>query len=406
VLADQITVSVLNFATGILLARFLGVEAYGKFVLIYSVLLYANTLQQALIIAPMLSLAPQLEAAEKVRYLRGMLSTQLVLSVALFLIIFVAFSGISQLAPSWNISSGSLPLALSILFFQLQDWLRRYFFIVHQAASAFINDLLSYGGQVLVLTLLFQTKNLGIESAFWAIAATSAFAFITGALVERLYPLKQQILQTFLKSWNAGLNLLLAGQVNWLGSQGILVLSGLILGSQALGGLRAAQNIAGPFNILFQGMENFVPIKASQKYAQSQLKGLSHFLSKVSLFGGILLAIPCVVISIFSNRLMVLAYGSEYTEYSALVVWQLAICLLVFLVFQGFYFFRTIDETHQILLGSIISSAISVFSTVILGPLFGTVGIMSSMLLGQFGYIGYFGFIIPRYLKNAGVKMK
>lgn len=403
VLADQITVSALNFATGILLARFLGIEAYGKFVLSYSALLYANTLQQALIIAPMLSIAPQLNGSEKEKYLRGMLSSQIVLGVLLGVAVFI-FGNAINFTHSWNFLSESFSLSLSIVFFQLQDWLRRYYFISRKAASAFVNDFLSYGGQVLVLIILFKTKTLSINSVFWAIAITSAFAFITGIVVERLYPLRQQILQTFQKSWRTGLNLLLAGQVNWLGSQGILVLSGLILGPQALGGLRAAQNITGPFNILFQGMENFVPIKASQKYAQNQLMGLSHFLFKVSLIGGIILVIPCAVISIFSKSLTVLAYGSEYSEYSYLVIWQLVICLVTFLTFQAFYFFRTIDETHQILFGSIISTSISVASALALGTWLGTSGIVLSILLGQIGYIVYFTFIILKYLRNAGIK--
>ncbi|WP_088888911.1 oligosaccharide flippase family protein [Leptolyngbya ohadii] len=403
-LADQIVVSALNFITGILLARFLGIEAYGSFVLSYSALLYANTLQQALIIAPMLSIAPQLSGFDQSKYLRGMLSSQIALSTVLCTLIFIAANTVSYFVHSESFSS-SLPLSLSILFFQLQDWLRRYYFVTRKSADAFINDLTSYGGQVLVLIILFNTNTLGTNSAFWAIAATSAFAFITGIFFESLYPLRQQVLKTFQKNWKSGFNLFLAGQINWLGSQGILVLSGLILGPQALGGLRAAQNITGPFNILFQGMENFVPIKASQRYAQSQLRGLSQFLFNFSLLGGIAIIIPCILISIFSRNLMVLAYGSEYLEYSYLVIWQLVISLLVFLCFQAFYFFRTINETHQIVFGSIISSSISVISTLILGPIVGVTGVMIATLFGQFGYIIYFTFVILRYLRNAGVKI-
>ncbi|MBW4443061.1 MAG: oligosaccharide flippase family protein [Plectolyngbya sp. WJT66-NPBG17] len=404
VLADQIAVSALNFATGILLARFLGVEAYGKFVISYSALLYANTLQQALIVAPMLSTAPQLEGSEQERYLRGMLASQIALSIFLFAIALLSINIVNHFTHSWNFLAASFPLSLSIVFFQLQDWLRRYYFISRKARSALINDVVSYGGQVLALTILFKAKALSIDSAFWAIAMTSASAFVIGIAVEKLHPLRQQILQTFQKSWRSSLNLFLAGQVNWLGSQGILVLSGLILGPQALGGLRAAQNIAGPFSILFQGMENFVPIKASQTYAQNQLKGLVHFLFKVSCVGGIILVVPSIIISIFSKNLTILAYGREYSDYSYLVIWQLAICLVAFLCFQGFYFFRTVDETHQILFGSIISSFISASAAIVLGSLIGTVGIMASILLGQFGYIAYFTLVISKHLKNAGIK--
>ncbi len=400
VLVDQVWVSTLNFVTGIFLARSLGVEGYGQFILSYSVVLYANTLQQALIIAPMLSIAPQLDAIERTKYLRGMFSLQITISVILSAAILLIGSVAGYFSHSWTATFEIFPLSLSVLFFQLQDWLRRYYFISGKSIAAFCNDVISYGGQVLALAILFNMRVLTIRGAFWAIALTSAIAFLIGVVVEKLYPLRQQSLPAFQKSWKSSSNLLVAGQVNWLGSQGILVLSGFILGTQALGGLRAIQNITGPFNILLQGMENFVPIKAAQKYTQGQFKGLTHFLIKISVFGGIALAIPSIGIAIFSKNLMVLAYGQEYAVYSNLIIWQLLICLMTFLCFQGFYFFRTIDQTQQILFGSIIASLISITSTLLLGQSLHSIGIMLSILLGQFGYVFYFGMVISKHSKR------
>src|SRR3546814_9068091 len=49
VLADQSVVSGTNFITGVLLARFLGPEIFGLFVLLQAVILYVNSFQGALI---------------------------------------------------------------------------------------------------------------------------------------------------------------------------------------------------------------------------------------------------------------------------------------------------------------------------------------------------------------------
>ena len=57
-LADQSVVSGANFVTGILLARFLGPEMFGLYVLLQAVLLYVNSFQGALIFQPMMSAAP------------------------------------------------------------------------------------------------------------------------------------------------------------------------------------------------------------------------------------------------------------------------------------------------------------------------------------------------------------
>ncbi len=63
-LADQAMVSGVNFLTGILLARYLGIEAFGQFMLAWMLVLLVNTLQYALVIAPMMSIGPKQPEAE------------------------------------------------------------------------------------------------------------------------------------------------------------------------------------------------------------------------------------------------------------------------------------------------------------------------------------------------------
>src|SRR5690606_29672496 len=81
--ADQAIVSGNNFLTGILLARFMGPEVFGIFVVMQSILLYANSFQGALIFQPMMSAAPQLPETEKHQYLQGVFALQLMLSLVL-----------------------------------------------------------------------------------------------------------------------------------------------------------------------------------------------------------------------------------------------------------------------------------------------------------------------------------
>ena len=76
--------------TGILLGRFLGVEGYGQFVLLYTVLLYVNIFQYSLILAPMMSIAPQASSdVEQINYFKGMITLQFLLSLFLSLIVVV-----------------------------------------------------------------------------------------------------------------------------------------------------------------------------------------------------------------------------------------------------------------------------------------------------------------------------
>src|SRR4051812_3398123 len=57
-LADQGIVSACNFALSVLLARGLGLERFGVFALGWTVVLFALSFSQALVVAPLLCLAP------------------------------------------------------------------------------------------------------------------------------------------------------------------------------------------------------------------------------------------------------------------------------------------------------------------------------------------------------------
>ena len=58
-IADQAIVSGAGFVTTVLLARQLGGEELGRFTLLWLVVLIANAVQFAMIIAPMMSIAPK-----------------------------------------------------------------------------------------------------------------------------------------------------------------------------------------------------------------------------------------------------------------------------------------------------------------------------------------------------------
>lgn len=67
-LADQATVSGANFITGILLARYLGLEEFGRFTLAWMVVLFVNSLQNAVVVAPMMNIGPQQSPVKNLQY--------------------------------------------------------------------------------------------------------------------------------------------------------------------------------------------------------------------------------------------------------------------------------------------------------------------------------------------------
>lgn len=343
-------VSGLNFLTGVLLARFLGVEHYGQFVILYAVLLYANNIQIALVLAPMLSLIPQINSAiSRTKYFNGILTFQFIFSFVISISIGVIGYFISQWFSIPYLRESIVAVSFSILAFQLQDWLRRYFFVCFKSKNVFFNDIISYGGQIALLYILHSWNKLNLTTAFWAIFITSTIAFFIGIPFRdfSLSLVKARVI--FRKNRIFGRNLFFSGQINWAGSQGIMILSGTALGATAAGGIRAAQNIVGPLNIIFQGMENIIPIQASRNYYRDKLPGLVDYLKKTSWYGGLLIAITCGFIAIFSRQLIVYAYGKDYLVYAPLVICQIFVALIGYFRIQLFYFFRTINNTKEII---------------------------------------------------------
>jgi O-antigen/teichoic acid export membrane protein len=384
VIADQALVSGTNFLTGVVLARFLGVENYGKFVILYAVLLYANIIQSALILAPMLSIVPQINSTtERTKYFNGVLTFQLIFSFFTSIILFIVAYIISLCFSILYLQQSIFAISCSVFAFQLQDWLRRYFFINFKSKNVFFNDCISYGGQVFLLYVFNGLGRLNLAITFWIIFITSTVAFAIGIPFKDFSLSLTSARLTFVKSWKFGRNLLFSGQLNWARTQGILLLGGTALGTTAVGGIRAAQNIVGPLNIIFQGMENIIPIKASRQYYQRKLPGLINYLKKTSMVGGMLIALICISILIFSKQLIVFAYGQEYAAYAPLIICQSIIALMGYFTIQIFYFLRTIDNTQEIVWNTFLAFLMTFIFAVIFWNRFAELGIMLALIIGE-----------------------
>jgi O-antigen/teichoic acid export membrane protein len=245
---DQALVSAMNFLTSAVLARMLGVHEFGVFSVFYIILQYLNSIQLALIVSPMMTLAPQItDKSERAVFLKGMGGYQYLFSAACcaFTFLMVAVEKL-HLAPTKIDPAVLLPFALSIFCFQAQDWLRRFWYVEERGRAVFINDVISYVGQVVVLLVLWRIHAASVRSAYYAVALTSLAAFLAGAGSEDAWANLRQIKTAVKETWAFGRSLLMASQFQWLGSQGILIIVAAISGVNAAGGIRAVMALLGP----------------------------------------------------------------------------------------------------------------------------------------------------------------
>src|SRR5688572_2105583 len=170
--ADQALISLASFVTMVLLARGLSPEGFGSFTLVYAALLFAGSVQSALITQPHAVLAATRTGSANTRVTGTLVLGQLALSEAGASLVVLAGLATRAAGSSW----GDLLLALapSIVAVQLRELTRRVLYTEGRLGAAFIGDLCTYGGLAAVVLGLWQTEQLSPEVALLAQAATAA----------------------------------------------------------------------------------------------------------------------------------------------------------------------------------------------------------------------------------------
>ena len=383
-LADQAVISGVNFLTGILLARYLGLEGFGQFTLAWMAVLFVNALQHATIIAPMMSIGPKQPAAELPAYYGAVIVQQVVFSLCGFVVLFAAVEATPLVFPDWGLGGLGLPLASAAVAFQCQDFLRRYLFARGRAAQAFVNDGVRYFGQLAVLTWLFLSfpDRRESESALWVIAGTAAAAAFCGVfLVERIAWAPGALRATAARHWRFSRWLAGSAVMQWVTANLFLLAAGALLGTAAVGALRAAQTLMGPCNILFQGLENVVPARAAWHFQHGGAAALVGYMKKIGLVFGLVTAGIAVVAAAAPDFWLGLAYGGEYVGYGYLVRWYAVVYVIAFLSVPLRAGLRAIAHTPAIFWGNLWMALFSILFAYPLIKYFDLPGVVIGTLL-------------------------
>lgn len=399
VIADQGLVSGCNFAVGIILARLLGLEGYGHYVLLNAALLYLNTFPGAMLITPLLALGPQQRGDERRRFLRGSFTLQICLSSLLAMVVLLSgFFGAHRLA-DWIEPTHFWALAFAVFGFQMQDWIRRQFFISQDGQRAFLVDTIAYGGFVASLPLLYVKDALGVANALWVLGGSSLASAVVGIYLARLAPSLHAASRLFSATWRTSFNYLLSWQLQWVSAQGVILAGASVLGAQAAGAIRAIQNIVGPLNVALQLLENLVPVKAAVVYSKDGVRALVNWLGRMGFTIGAAFLLVFAAVGLYAQDLVAATYGATFAAYYYLLYWQCGFFLLNLLFKFVSYYFRILDIPSYITIASFLSAGGSLAVAIIsVGPLRET-GVMVGLVSGQLIACLYLFFALR--LRNA-----
>lgn len=383
-LLDQILQSGSNFIVMLLLARELGVVAFGAFAIAQTYLQYANLVQNSLVVAPMLSTAPaERDLLELRRIVRGFSAYNIALSLPCATLVCFGAEVLGTRFQNLDISKHLMYLAPAITSFQVQDWTRRALYARSEPKLVFAVDLLAYGGYVTAIVAMAVTANLSVERALVSQAIIFGASGVLALSKFDLLPDWQRLRSTVQRNWTMGKDVLVSSQLQWLGSWGVMLVGSGMIGPAAAGATRAVQSLLGPLNIVLQWMENVVPVTCAQRYRDGGSASLELFLRRMTWLGAAGFGAVTVAVTIIREPLMAVAFSSEYRPYAWLLTVQGAYFLFAHLFRMQTYKMRTVGETSPLQVAGLLWAIVGLTSLPLCIHLFDAVGVLASVLAGE-----------------------
>jgi O-antigen/teichoic acid export membrane protein len=405
---DQAMVSGVNFVVGIILARFLGAEEFGRYYFAWSVVLFAIGVHLAVISSPMMSIGPQVPAEEQPGYLGAVAVQQIALTAIVFGLLLPGLLIAAEFFPEMRLSPLALPAAAVTIALLTQEFLRRWFFTKLRAGAAFAVDAVAYPGQIAAILACYWLFNLKASSVLWSIAVAFLIAIAFGAILlrSRVSFFGATVRTVTVRHLRFSMWLIPGTILQWINSFASTFIVGALLGAAAVGGIRAGYLIVGVAHIFIIGLENFVPVRASVVFREHGLEAMTGFLKRITMFGTACLLILAIVIAVAPTFWVGLIFGADYVPYAEVVRIYAIMIVAAFPALPMRAGLRAIEQTRPIMYSDILSAAVTLIVTYPLVDHFGLIGapIASIFVTSTYSFALFLFFVQrTRKLRQAAV---
>src|SRR6266851_1032625 len=391
-LVDQALVSGINFITNVILARVLGLHDYGIFALAWTTVLFANSLQWAFIVSPMMSVGPKQEPEDRPLYYGSVLVQEIVFALVCAVAVFVAVRVSATHFPQWDVYNLGAPLSFATLSYLLQDFVRRYLFSTRQSKRALASDAISYLTQLPIILLLSQRAHFSSQAALWVIAATSLAGFAVGCYYFEPVRLQfSSLREVFVRHWKISRWLAPSAFMQWSSGNLFAMAAPIYYGAAAAGILRAAQNIVGVAHIWFLGLDNVVPAEAARRMHSKGFDASFHYIKQIMWRWGMITLLFVTVVAVRPALWLKLVYGAKYAGYGHVLQLYAVMYLMVFFAGPLRAGLQALEYTAPIFWSYL---AMTGFSILFAGPFakrLGLTGVMLGMIATQVLFQGVIG---------------
>ncbi len=396
-----------NFALGVLLARWLGLEAFGQYSILLMGVLFVLGLQQAYITQPLMALLPSKQASEQATYLEALTGLQVMISVVLgFLSVFVyVLMVVFGIQVSWLEWLPIIGFLLSNYLFH--DYLKKQSFAKRGFLVPLLMDAALFGLLLPAIAVLHFMEELSLGHALFTMMmaygmSISLGQWLLGGNLLRIWR-RTAIIRTAKEHYHYSVWLLGTSLVQWFSGNFFLVAAAGSLGAVAVGALRMAQNMVGLCHVLFLAMENIVPAEAARQFFTKGEHGLFAYLRRVGLLGGIPVGLLLLGLTIAAPWLIAWLYGPEYQPFTYLVAAFSVVYALGYLLTIVRIAMRSMHFTMPIFMGYLVSAGLSVLVANPVVVHWGIGGVVAGMIASQLILLLVYSLFI--YKKRAANSM-
>jgi O-antigen/teichoic acid export membrane protein len=277
-LADQALSSLTNFGLAILVARSVSAEAFGAFSIALLTFSFVIGINRATVSDPLMirfSAAPPEALSHAVRQAAGAALVLGLVGGGLCALIGLLFTGDTRTA--------LVALALALPGLLVQDTWRYGFFAAGRPRAATINDavwtVVQFGA--IGLLMLTGTGSVLLFTLAWGGAALAA-GFV-GCAQLRTLPDPSQAKRYYDESKHLSIRMGIDYVLNMGAVNLATYMVGAIVGLAGIGGLRAAQTLLGPLQLLFSGLSSFVlPVFSKQVASGGAVRRLAVLTAAVA----------------------------------------------------------------------------------------------------------------------------
>ncbi len=389
-LANQSVVSGFGFVIGIAVARLVGIEEFGRFSLALIFVTFVQTVHNALITAPMMTVVGQ-RARRSAGYYAAVLLVSSGLAFLEGLVVLMLLGGLY-----WY-RDGAIPLnfaaaaGASAAAQCLQLTVRRQLFTQARGGWAVAMDLARVAAITgLVVALLAVHGSIGAADVLWVLAGSSFVTAVAFGTTLKLAPASLKLVRAAASlHWPIGRWFAAIAFVTLAQSELVWIYISAELGDQAVGGLRAVYYLFGGTLVLMMAMENIMPQRAAHAFACEGAAGLRAYLLRIAVplaVGNGLILLTAVVPARFWLGLL---FGPEFRAYSGLVAIAGA-AMAVGLVRDHFaQYFRAVQRTGYIFASYTVGVVATVAPIVPLTRAYALTGIVTAMLIGQIASLAF-----------------